>query len=64
MEQVALETNIFGKAGILAVPVFSIEECEAKLFSLGLNKEEIKEIGESIDLIGEKVFDNYFRNLL
>lgn len=36
-----------------------LEECETALRSLGMDDQEIAELGETIDVIGDKIFDNY-----
>lgn len=44
----------------LAGQINEIEESENALRSLGLSEEEIAELGNVIDVIGDKVFDHYF----
>lgn len=40
--------------------ILSLEVCEAQLRSLGLSDPQIKELGATIDVIGEALLDKYF----
>ncbi len=53
-----LSSGVFEVAG---GHIKSIDECEQALASMGLSAKEIKALGDTIDTIGEIVFDSYLQ---
>jgi hypothetical protein len=45
----------------LTTDVKSIEQCEEQLKRIGLNQDQIKSLNDTIEVLGDIIFDNYFK---